>query len=195
LSLSEAKEQFPDFFDSSDWVDRICNATELPLIDLIDSAMVGDVFCSQFCQVTLIEKETLEAVAPCQECGEEVPESEACGEGNDWFCPDCYEPKPVKVALDFEDLGLPMNYFQRLAEENHKLITQITQQGPGRALAHLGKVSDPHAAALACFRRCAEFVAMHPQPFAVESYKGGRGLFGAVLKGGVPTWTVLKAVK
>ena len=122
LSLSEAKEQFPDFFDSSDWVDQICNVTKLTLIDLIDSAMVGDVFYSQFCQVTLIEKETmkcaecqnitscsalidewkgeswicddccevtftekqsLEAVAPCQECGEEVLESEACGEAGD----------------------------------------------------------------------------------------------------------------
>ena len=135
-------------------------------------------------------------VAPCQECGEEVTETEVCGNENDWFCPDCYEPKPVKVVLDFEDLDLPVKYFERLAEENHKLITAITHQGPGRALSHLGKAEDAHAAALACFRRCAEFVTIHPQPFAVESYKGGRALFGAVLKyGGIPTWTVLKAVK
>jgi len=136
----------------------------------------------------------LEAVAPCQECGEEVTETEVCGDENDWFCPDCYQSPAVKVSLDLEDLGLPLNYFERLAEENHKLITAITQQGPGRALSHLGKVSNRQDRALACFRLCAEFVTIHPQPFAVEPYKGGRALFGAVLKSGVPTWSVMKAV-
>ena len=87
-----------------------------------------------------------------------------------------------------------MKNFERLAEKNHKIITDITQQGPGRALSHLGKVSNRQDRALACFRLCAEFVGIHPQPFAVESYKGGRALFGAVLKGGVPTWSFMKAV-
>ena len=107
------------------------------------------------------------------------------------------ENKSVKIKLDWNDLGLPLNYYEALAEENHKVITAITQHGPGRALAHVidWPSTRSNDRALACFRLCAEFVAIRPKPYAVESYKGGRALFGAVLKGGVPMWLRLAEVK
>ena len=54
LALEKAQEKFPDLFEGSDWTDQICQVTKLPLLDLLESAEVGDVMSCQFCEVTVV---------------------------------------------------------------------------------------------------------------------------------------------
>ena len=150
--------------------------------------------CDDCCELTLISNEPLEAVAPCQECGEEVPESEACGDGNDWFCPDCYgEQRQMKEMV---------SRFQLIAKKNHERIVRIVQNGPGEALLFLKErnVKWSHQKALGLFRKCESFVAQYPKPYAVERFDNPwhgehLGFFYTSLNSAGPEWNLNRCAK
>tara|TARA_R110002020_G_scaffold456244_1_gene672586 strand:+ start:373 stop:807 length:435 start_codon:yes stop_codon:yes gene_type:complete len=137
-----------------------------------------------------MKNETLEAIAPCQECGEEVPETEVCGDGNDWFCPDCYGER--------RKLAEKITRVEVKAKKSHEQVLLIAQHGPGEALRYLKEKGAKWSSqkSLGLFRKCVAFSEQYPRPYSVEKFNGDYlGFFFTVMTENGPIWWMGRSCK